>query len=55
MGAVAHRLAHLPQLSSIHNVFHKDVLRNYEPDPFHILEYKLLELREDMTCTEQPI
>lgn len=55
MGAVAYRLALLPQLSSIHTFFILSILRKYEPDSFHILKYEPLELREDILYVEQPI
>ena len=37
-GAVAYRLALLPSLSSVHEVFHVSMLRKYTPDPTHIVD-----------------
>lgn len=31
------------------------MLRKYQLDPSHVMEYKPLELQEDMMYTEQPI
>lgn len=31
------------------------MMSKYKPDPVYELDYKPLELREDMTYTEQPI
>ena len=38
VGAVAYRLALLPSLSSVHEVFHVSMLRKYTPNPTHIVD-----------------
>ncbi|XP_042964672.1 uncharacterized protein LOC122298896 [Carya illinoinensis] len=55
IGTVAYRLALSPQLSTIHDVFHISMLREYIPDPTHILEYKPLQVHEDLTYEEFPV
>ncbi|GKV29038.1 hypothetical protein SLEP1_g38011 [Rubroshorea leprosula] len=52
---VAYRIALPPELSNVHNVFHVSVLRKYEPDPSHVINYEPLELKEDLSYTKQPI
>ncbi|KAF5472325.1 hypothetical protein F2P56_009052 [Juglans regia] len=52
IGAATYRLALPPQLSAIHNVFHVSLLRGYVLDPTHVLEYKPLQIREDLTYEE---
>ena len=52
VGNVSYRLA---ALSHIHNVFHVSVLRKYMPDPSHVLEYELINVREDLSYEEQPV
>ena len=34
---VAYRLALLPSLSCVHDVFHVSLLRKYTPDPTHVV------------------
>ena len=53
MGKVAYRLALPPSLSRVHNVFHVSMLRKYIPDPSHVVDYKPLKLRDDLTYEEQ--
>ncbi|XP_042958074.1 uncharacterized protein LOC122293600 [Carya illinoinensis] len=55
IGATAYRLALPPRLSAIHDVFHISMLREYIPDPTHILEYEPLQVREDLTYEEFPV
>nr|prf retrotransposon del1-46 [Lilium henryi] len=52
---VAYRLALPPMLSSIHNVFHISMLRKYEPDPSHILDWEDLRLNPDISYEEKPV
>ncbi|KAF5458692.1 hypothetical protein F2P56_022705 [Juglans regia] len=49
IGATAYRLALPPQY-----VFHVSLLREYVPDPTHVLEYEPLQVREDLTYEEFP-
>ena len=55
IGDVAYRLALSSQLSGIHDVFHVSMLRRYEPDPSHVLQWKDLELDVDATFEERPV
>ena len=45
----------LPQLSGIHYVFHVSMLRKYELDTSHILDWHGLNLQENVTYEEAPI
>ncbi|KAL6312880.1 hypothetical protein AAG906_022641 [Vitis piasezkii] len=54
IGEVAYRLALPPQLSGIHDVFHVSMLRKYEPDTTHVLDWQDLNLQEDVTYEEGP-
>ncbi|XP_058223142.1 uncharacterized protein LOC131332850 [Rhododendron vialii] len=55
IGEVAYRLALPPKLSGIHNVFHVSLLRKYEPDLSHVLEWSELELEADASYGEELI
>ncbi|GKV45643.1 hypothetical protein SLEP1_g52705 [Rubroshorea leprosula] len=55
VGEVAYRIALPPELSNVHNVFHVSVLRKYESNPSHVINYEPLELKEDLSYTKQPI
>jgi len=55
IGPVAYRLALPPTLQGIHDVFHVSHLRRYIPDPEHIISYKPLQLKENLTYVEEPI
>ena len=52
---VAYRIALPPELSNINNTFHVSVLRQYMPDPSHVIEYAPLELQEDLTYKVVPL
>ena len=39
----------------MHNVFHISMLRKYEPDPSHVLDWGDLTINEDVTYEERPI
>lgn len=49
VGEVAYRLALPPQLSGVHNVFHVSMLRRYEPDPSHVLDWVDLGVENDVS------
>ena len=36
IGKVAYKLALLPTLAGVHNMFHVSMLRKYIPDPSHV-------------------
>ena len=55
IGEVAYRLALPPQLSGVHDVFHVSMLRKYEPDPSHALDWTDLEVDEDASYEERPV
>ena len=55
VGEVAYRLALPPQLSGVHPVFHVSMLRKYNRDPSHILDWTELTLEQDASYEEQPI
>ena len=39
VGTVAYRLALLPSMSGVHEVFHISMLRKYTPDPAHMVDW----------------
>ena len=55
IGVVAYRLALPPQMYGVHNVFHVSMLRKYEPDPSHVLEWGDLDLKADVSYEEWAI
>ncbi|KAA0040403.1 pol protein [Cucumis melo var. makuwa] len=55
IGPVAYRLALPPSLSTVHDVFHVSMLRKYVPDPSHVVDYEPLEIKENLSYTEQPV
>ena len=55
IGETAYRLALPPQLSGVHDVFHVSMLRKYEPDPSHVLDWTDLEVDEDASYEERPV
>ena len=55
VGAVAYRLALLPSLLSIHEVFHVSVLQKYTPNPTHIVDWGELVVDADGTFLEGPM
>ena len=55
VGAVAYRLALPPQLERVHNVFHVSMLRKYEQDPSHVVDWSEMEIEVDATYEEKPI
>ena len=55
VGEVAYRLALPPSLAGVHDVFHVSQLRQYIPDPGHILDYSGLQIEPDHTFVERPV
>ena len=55
IGSVAYKLTLPPSLSSVHDVFHVSMLRKYIADPTHVIDYKPLEIEENLSYQEKPI
>ncbi|GMI79508.1 hypothetical protein HRI_001620100 [Hibiscus trionum] len=55
VGHVAYQLELPPQLSRIHDVFHVSMLRQYHPDPSHVIQVQDVELRPDLSYEEEPV
>ena len=55
VGSIAYKLALPPSLSSVHDVFHVSILRKYIADPTHVIDYKPLEIEEDLSYQGKPI
>ncbi|KAM2806920.1 hypothetical protein COP1_047492 [Malus domestica] len=55
IGEVAYKLALPPQLSNVHNVFHVSMLRKYQPDPTHVLNWGELSVDEKLSFEDRPI
>ncbi|KAK9073193.1 hypothetical protein SSX86_007517 [Deinandra increscens subsp. villosa] len=53
IGEVSYRLALPPQLSHVHNVFHVSLLRGYNYNPIHVINYPLDMNQEDLTYEEE--
>ena len=51
---VSNRLALLPELEKIHDVFYVSQLCKYISDPNHIITYPPLQLQEDLSYVEEP-
>ena len=55
MGAVAYRLALLPSMSGVHEVFYVSILRKYTPDPAHEVDWGQIEIDTDGAFEEGPV
>ncbi|XP_028077665.1 uncharacterized protein LOC114279586 [Camellia sinensis] len=55
VGEVAYCLALPPQLFGVHDVFHVSMLRKYEPDPSHVLDWTEIEIDEDVSHEAKPL
>ena len=55
IGDVAYRLNLPPQLSHVYDVLHVSMLKNYTPDPSHVLPYVEIPLQSNATYEEQPM
>ena len=47
MGIVAYRLTLSPSISGVHEVFHVSMLREYTPDPAHVVDWGQIEVDTD--------
>ena len=54
MGTVAYRLALPPSMSGVHEVLHVSMLREYTPDPAHVVDLGQIEVDTDGTFEEGP-
>ena len=55
VGIVAYRLALLPSMSSVHEVFQVSMLRRYTPDPAYVMDWGENEVEADGTFEEGPV
>lgn len=55
VGEVAYLLALPPNLTATHDVFYTSMMKKYILDPSHKINYKNLEIRDDMSCIEKPM
>ena len=55
VGIFVYRLALLPSLSGVHEVFHVSMLRMYTPDPTHVVDWGKLVVDVDGTFEEGPV
>ena len=55
VGTVTYRLALLPSMSSVHEVFHVSMLWKYTPDPAHVVDLGQIEVDTDRTFEEGPV
>ena len=42
-------------MSGVHNVFHVSMLKKYITDPSHVLQFDLVQLKENLTYEEKPV
>ena len=54
IGTVAYRLALPPSMSGVHEAFHISMLREYTPDPAHVVDWGQIEVDTDGTFEEGP-
>ena len=52
VGTVAYRLALLPRMSGVHEVFYVSMLRKYTPDPTYVVDWGQIEVDIDGTFEE---
>ena len=55
IGIVAYRLALLPSMSCVHEVFHVSMLWKYTPDRAHVVDWGQIEVDTDGTFEEGPV
>ena len=55
VGTIAYRLALLPSMLGIHEVFHVSMLRRYTPNPAHGVDWGETEVNTDGTFEEGPV
>ena len=52
---VAYRLALPPSMSGVNEVFHVSMLREYTPDPAHVVDWGEIEINTEGTFEEGPV
>ncbi|XP_050939323.1 uncharacterized protein LOC127148931 [Cucumis melo] len=52
---VAYRLTLPPLFFAVHDVLHVSMLRNYVADSIHIVDFKPLQINENLSYEEQPV
>ena len=55
VGTAAYRLALLPSMSSVHEIFHVSMLRKYTPNSAHVVDWGEIEVDMDGTFEEGPV
>lgn len=55
VGKVAYELALPPHLEHVHNVFHVSMLKKYNLDANHVIEYEPIAVQPDLSYVEQPV
>ena len=55
VGKVAYRLALLPRMSGVHNVFHVSMLRKCVHESTPKIDFKDIEVNDNVTYTERPV
>jgi len=55
VGAVAYRIALLPSLSNLHDVFHVSQLQKYVYDESDVIQVDKLEVRDNLTVKTWPV
>ena len=55
VGEVAYKLELPLSLEGVHDVFHVSQLRRYVKDGNHVVDHTELELRPDLSYSEQPV
>ncbi|XP_073152871.1 uncharacterized protein [Henckelia pumila] len=54
VGTLAYRMAFLPNLAGVHNVFHVSMVRKYISNPSHVLNLEPFQISPHMTYEERP-
>ena len=55
VGHVEYELALRPHMQHIHNVFHLSMLKRYNPDFSHVIEYEPIEIQPNLSYVELPV
>ncbi|XP_020992044.1 uncharacterized protein LOC110278176 [Arachis duranensis] len=55
IGQVAYKIALLPYLSNLHDMFYVSQFQKYTPDASHVLEPEPIQVREDLTLPIIPV